>query len=121
MQDLGGRSALNAGEALQFGVQPAANRRHRRAHPFQHARDDAVGGLDEGQQQVLRVHLRVARALHELLGAQHGLLRLLREPIESHRHRYALGCSLRSLLSSSTSSRSRLVRWRGSTTFTRTS
>ncbi len=53
-------------------------------HLAEHGRDDAVWLIDEREQQMLRQHLRMARALRELLCGQDGLLRFLGVAIQIH-------------------------------------
>ncbi|RUA02748.1 MAG: hypothetical protein DSY84_03510 [Candidatus Neomarinimicrobiota bacterium] len=53
-------------------------------HPPKHDRHDTVRLLDEGQQEMLRLDLRMMRPLGELLRRQDPLLRLLRVACEIH-------------------------------------
>ena len=52
--------------------------------PPKHARDDTVRLLDEGEQQVLRLDLRMMRPFREPLRGLHPLVRLLRIAVEIH-------------------------------------
>jgi len=80
-QSLAGCGTLLAGQPLQLGPQPSPDRRNGRAEAFQHAPHHAVRLLDEGQEQMQRLHLRMSAAAHQLLRVQDCLLRLLCEVV----------------------------------------
>jgi hypothetical protein len=84
-QPLRGR-ARHLGQAVEFGPQTAAQRRRVRAGPGEHLGHDPALLLDERQQEMFRLHLRVLIPAHQLLRAEDCLLRLLGELIESNCH-----------------------------------
>ena len=78
------RAALHARQLVDEPLHGTRQARGIDVHLAEHGRDDAVWLFDEREQQMLRQHLRMARALGELLCGQDGLLRLLGVAIQIH-------------------------------------
>src|SRR2546428_111054 len=81
-----GRLPLDLRQPIQLRPQPATQRRHIRADLCQHLGHDPVGLLDQREQQMLAVHLRVLGRAHRFLSRQDRFLCLLGEFVESDCH-----------------------------------
>ena len=80
------RSAVRGGLLRQLGSQLIGDRLRLDAHLAQQGRDDAVGLLDEREQQMLGLDLGVVALLGEPLRRENRFLRLFRVLVQVHRY-----------------------------------
>jgi hypothetical protein len=79
------------GPGAQHVLDPAAQRLYIRPDVFENLQDNAIRLLDQREQEVLHIHLRVPVFLCQLGGARGGFLRAFRKAVKAHHRSSPIG------------------------------